>query len=58
MVYREGDRTYAITYNREIYNFYELRRELKSRGHAFSTRSDTEVPLHAYVEWGDECVHA
>jgi asparagine synthase (glutamine-hydrolysing) len=56
MVYQEGDRTYAITYNGEIYNFRELRRELESYGHTFRTRSDTEVLLHAYVEWGEECV--
>ena len=56
MVYHEGDRTFAITYNGEIYNFRELRRELESHGHTFRTRSDTEVLLHAYVEWGEECV--
>ncbi len=56
MVYQEGDRTYAITYNGETYNFRELRRELESYGHTFRTHSDTEVLLHAYVEWGEECV--
>lgn len=57
MTYREGDRTYAITYNGEIYNFRELRCELESHGHTFQTKSDTEVLLHAYVQWGEECVH-
>jgi len=56
MVYREGDRTYAITYNGEIYNFRELRCELASHGHTFRTNSDTEVILHAYAEWGEDCV--
>ncbi len=56
MVYQEGDRTYAITYNGEIYNFRELRFELESYGHTFRTRSDTEVLLHAYIEWGEACV--
>ncbi|GHO85821.1 asparagine synthase (glutamine-hydrolyzing) [Dictyobacter formicarum] len=54
MVYTSGSRTYAITYNGEIYNFRELRSELESRGHTFGTKSDTEVILHAYVEWGEE----
>ena len=57
MVYREGERTYALTYNGELYNFREVRSELESRGHSFRTRSDTEVLLHAYVEWGEACVH-
>lgn len=57
MVYRRGDQTCTITYNGEIYNFRELRAELESLGHAFRTRSDTEVLLHAYVEWGEGCVH-
>jgi asparagine synthase (glutamine-hydrolysing) len=45
-----------VTYNGEIYNFRELRTRLQARGHAFSTRSDTEVLLAAYREWGDACV--
>lgn len=56
MVWRLGDRTCAVTYNGEIYNFRELRRDLDERGHVFKTRSDTEVLLHAYVEWGAECL--
>ena len=56
MVYHAGERTCVITYNGEIYNFRELRRELESCSHVFHTSSDTEVLLHAYVEWGEECV--
>jgi asparagine synthase (glutamine-hydrolysing) len=46
----------VITYNGEIYNFQELRIELESLGHAFRSKSDTEVLLHAWLEWGEDCV--
>lgn len=56
MTRRVGDQTYAITYNGELYNFRELRRELEARGHLFESHSDTEVLLRSYIEWGPECV--
>jgi asparagine synthase (glutamine-hydrolysing) len=47
--------TLAVVYNGEIYNFHELRKELEAAGHSFRTRSDTEVIVHAYEQWGEEC---
>jgi asparagine synthase (glutamine-hydrolysing) len=50
------DGTVWVVLNGEIYNFKELRHELEAKGHVFATRSDTEVIVHGYEEWGDECV--
>ncbi len=44
-----------LSYNGEVYNFRELRTELEASGHTFVTACDTEVVLHAYLEWGTDC---
>jgi asparagine synthase (glutamine-hydrolysing) len=46
-----------VVFNGEIYNFLELRRELEAYGHVFRTRSDTEVIVHGYKQWGDEVLN-
>lgn len=46
-----------VVFNGEIYNFIELREELTAKGHIFTTRSDTEVIIHGYEEWGFDCVN-
>jgi len=51
------DGRHWITFNGEIFNYVELREELLGKGHAFATRSDTEVILNAYREWGEDCVN-
>ena len=51
-----ADDRVSITYNGEIYNFLELREELKSIGYHISTSSDTEVILQAYHAWGPKSV--
>ena len=50
------DGTVAVTYNGEIYNFLELTRELTAAGHTFRTNCDTEVIVHAWEQWGEDCV--
>ena len=49
------DGTLWIVFNGEIFNYVELRNELKACGHSFRTQSDTEVVVHAYEQWGDDC---
>ena len=50
------DRSVVVVYNGEIFNFQQLALELKEFGHHFETNSDTEVIVHAWEEWGTECV--
>ena len=54
-IYNE-DKTLAVCFNGEIYNYLELREELITKGHRFQTHSDTETIVHAYEEWGWDCV--
>lgn len=56
MLYAEGGRRLALVYNGELYNTAELRALLEARGHKFSTNTDTEAVLRAYVEWGADCL--
>src|SRR6266581_4175344 len=49
-------RDVAVVCNGEIYNFRELRRTLESAGHSFRTQSDTEAIVHAWEQWGTECL--
>jgi asparagine synthase (glutamine-hydrolysing) len=51
------DGTIQIVFNGEIYNHSDLRPELEAAGHRYHTRCDTEAIVHAYEEWGDDCVH-
>lgn len=50
------DRSILIVFNGEIYNYQELQEELEKRGHRFRTKCDTETIVHAYEEYGDDCV--
>ncbi|MCA1554838.1 MAG: asparagine synthetase B, partial [Chloroflexi bacterium] len=50
------DESCCIVYNGELYNFRELRPQLAALGHVFRTQSDTEVVLHAYEQWGVDCL--
>ncbi len=55
MTAHQGDNTYVIVYNGELYNTEDLRKELKSYGYEFSSSSDTEVLLKSYIKWGAGC---
>lgn len=56
MVYNVGQEQFCLVYNGELYNTEELRDELLRLGHHFSGHSDTEVVLHAYMQWGEDCL--
>jgi asparagine synthase (glutamine-hydrolysing) len=53
---QSADGKVVLSYNGEIYNYQELRIELEAKGHSFRSKTDTEVVLNAWVEWGAECV--
>jgi len=52
----EGNRKYWIVYNGEVYNYREIRSELVDIGYTFRSRTDTEVILKSYLEWGNDCL--
>jgi asparagine synthase (glutamine-hydrolysing) len=51
------DNRYVIVFNGELFNYIELQEELRILGYIFRTKTDTEVLLNAYVEWGEDCLH-
>src|ERR1043166_7604512 len=53
----DADEMVWVAFNGEIYNFPELRSELEEQGHHFRTRSDTEVIIHGYKQWGVEVLN-
>ena len=52
----DSDSKISITYNGEIYNFDEIKKELYNKGYSFNSNTDTEVIIYAYKEWGIKCV--
>ncbi len=53
---QSADAQVVLSYNGEVYNYQELRIELEAKGHSFRSKTDTEVVLNAWVEWGADCV--
>jgi len=51
-----ADGNVVLTYNGEVYNFPELRKELEASGYTFKTHCDTEVIVYAWQAWGEDCV--
>lgn len=56
MIRKYGENEYVITYNGELYNTLDLKKELEAKGHIFKSNSDTEVLLVSFIEWGSRCV--
>lgn len=56
MIYKRGNEEYVIVFNGEIYNYVELREELRTYGYIFNTNTDTEVILASYDMWGSDCL--
>ena len=54
----DASERYWLCYNGEIYNYLELRAELEAQGRTFTTHSDTEVLLQAWLHWGPDCLSA
>lgn len=54
----DPEERFWITYNGEIYNYQEIRCRLEDKGHTFKSNTDTEVILHAFREWGPECLQS
>jgi asparagine synthase (glutamine-hydrolysing) len=52
-----ADGRYALVFNGEIFNYIELRKELISKGYSFKTKTDTEVLMTSYMEWGEDCLN-
>jgi len=53
----DGTNRYMIIHNGEVYNFIEIREELKKKGYKFRSNTDTEVILYSYIEWGEDCLN-
>ena len=51
------DDRYWVSYNGEIYNYLEIQKELEALGHYFKTKTDTEVLLKSYLQWGPDCLN-
>jgi asparagine synthase (glutamine-hydrolysing) len=51
------DGSFVLCYNGELYNFLDLRRELEGLGHQFHSRTDSEVALHSFIQWGPACLN-
>jgi len=56
MIYSHNNKKIIIVYNGEIYNFKDIKKELKTKGYNFKSQTDSEVILASYLEWGERCV--